>query len=121
MLSDPSASYLNALLELVPGRGRAFPEQLAEDDDLLKEENASFFGARQDAGVLLCHEEGFLLQQFALAGQFTLRVDTNNGQVLFKCISSKQAEGKMEATGRNRTSYPCSRPRFIMSLHSLGT
>lgn len=61
--SSPSPpAYLDALLELVAGRGRAFPEQLAEDDDLLEEENPPFFGARQDAGVLLRHEEGFLLQ-----------------------------------------------------------
>lgn len=65
--------YLDALLELVPGRGGSFPEQLAEDDDLLKEENSPFFGARQDAGVLLCYKEGFLLQQFALTRQLTLQ------------------------------------------------
>lgn len=65
--------YLDTLLELVSGRRRAFPQQLTEDDDLLKEENSAFFGARQDAGVLLCYKEGFLLQQFALTGQFALR------------------------------------------------
>ena len=66
-------THLNALLELVAGRGRAFPEQLTEDDDLLEEEDSAFFGARQDAGVLLRHKEGFLLQQFALIGQFSLQ------------------------------------------------
>lgn len=64
----PSSLYLDALLKLVSGRGRSFPEQLTEDDDLLKKENSSFFRARQDAGVLLRYKEGFLLQQFALAG-----------------------------------------------------
>lgn len=68
-----SSTYLDALLELVSRCGRSFPEQLTEDDNLLKEENSPFFGARQDAGVLLCNKEGLLLQQFALTGQFTLR------------------------------------------------
>lgn len=70
--------YLNALLELVSRSGRAFPEQLAENNNLLKEEDAPLFGAGQDAGVLLCYEEGLLLQEFALAGQFALQM---NGRV----------------------------------------
>lgn len=69
--------YLDALLELVSGRGRSLPEQLAEDDDLLKQKDSPFFGARQDAGVLLRHKEGFLLQQFSLTGQFTLQNNHN--------------------------------------------
>lgn len=40
-----SSAHLDALFELVPRRGRAFPEQLAEDDDLLEEEDSPFFGA----------------------------------------------------------------------------
>lgn len=60
--------YLDALFELVSGCGRAFPEQLTEDDDLLKEEHPPFFRARQDAGILLGHEESLLLQQLALIG-----------------------------------------------------
>lgn len=39
------SAYLDALLELVSGCGRSFPEQLTEDDDLLKEENSSFLRA----------------------------------------------------------------------------
>lgn len=67
--------YLDALLELVSRGGRAFPEQLAEDHDLLEEEDPPLFGAGQDAGVLLCYEEGLLLQQFALTGQFALQMN----------------------------------------------
>ena len=69
----PFCAYFYALLELVSGRGRSFPEQLTEDDNLLEKENSSLFGARQDTGVLLCDEEGFLLEQLALTGQFTLK------------------------------------------------
>lgn len=67
--------YLNALLELVSRSGRPFPEQLAENHYLLKEEDAALFGAGQDAGVLLCYKEGLLLQQFALTGQFALQMN----------------------------------------------
>lgn len=56
------APHLDALLELVSGGGRAFAEQLTEDDDLLKKEDPALFAARQDARVLLCHKERLLLQ-----------------------------------------------------------
>lgn len=75
--------YLDALLELVSGCGRSFPEQLTEDDDLLKQKDSTFFGAWQDAGVLLRHKEGFLLQQFSLTGQFTLQ-KSHTGQHLIQ-------------------------------------
>lgn len=53
--------YLDALLELVSRSGRPFPKQLAENYNLLKEEDPPLFGAGQDAGVLLCYKEGLLL------------------------------------------------------------
>ena len=65
--------YLDTLLELVTRRWGALPQQLAEDDDLFEEEHSSLFGARQHAAVLLRHKEGLLLEQLALAGQFTLK------------------------------------------------
>lgn len=73
--------YLNALLELVSRSGRAFPEQLAENNDLLEEEDPPLFGAGQDAGVLLRDEEGLLLQQFALTGQFALQMRNESSSV----------------------------------------
>ncbi len=89
---------LDALLELVSRGGRSFPEQLTEDDDLLEEENSSFFGARQDAGVLLRHKEGFLLQQFALRGQFTLqrRFYQSAPLILSNCYQSYTGGGCTE-------------------------
>lgn len=63
---------LDALLELVARDGRALAEELAEDDDLLKQEDPALLAARQHARILLCHEECFLLQQLTLAGQLTL-------------------------------------------------
>lgn len=68
--------YLNTLLELVSRSGRPFPEQLAENNDLLEEEDPPLFGAGQDAGVLLRYKEGLLLQQFALTGQFALQMNS---------------------------------------------
>lgn len=85
--------YLDALLELVAGRGRAFPEQLAEDDDLLEEEHAPLFGPRQHAGILLCDEEGLLLQQLALAGQLALRTDRSNAQRAAQAIIIEHSTG----------------------------
>ncbi|KAG7215642.1 hypothetical protein INR49_021997 [Caranx melampygus] len=50
----------------------AFTRQLAEDDDLLKQENPALFAARQNAAVLLPHTEGLLLQQLPLGRQLPL-------------------------------------------------
>lgn len=129
--------HLDALLELVSRRGRPLPEQLAEDDDLLEEKDPSFFGARQDAGILLRHEEGFLLQQLSLAGQFTLRDNHTFGsaarttprKLLLRGSAHEYPDMSVDygnllrtrRAGSERTSYPCSRPKFIISLHSLGT
>lgn len=63
---------LDALLELVARGGRALAEELAEDDDLLKEEDPALLAARQNARVLFRYKERLLLQQFTLAGQLTL-------------------------------------------------
>lgn len=54
--------HLDALFELVPGGGRAFAKQLAEDDDLLKKEDPALLAAGQDARVLLRHKKRLLLQ-----------------------------------------------------------
>ena len=63
---------LDALFELVARGGRAFPQKLTEDDNLLKEEDAALFTAGQDARILLRHIEGLLLQQLSLARQLPL-------------------------------------------------
>lgn len=79
-LLQASTQYLDALFELVAGCGRAFSQQLTEDHDLLEQEDSSFLRAGQDAGVLHRNKKGFLLQQFALTGQFPLQrnqVDKN--------------------------------------------
>lgn len=65
---------LYAVLEEIAGYRVAFllVKGLAEDDNLLEEENTPLPHARQDAGVLVTHHEGVLEQKPALGHDFTL-------------------------------------------------
>lgn len=77
---NPDAvSHLDAVLELVSRVVGTFSQELAEDDDLLKEENTALFTARQNPAVLLPHTEGLLLQQLPLRRQLPLDIYTGKG------------------------------------------
>lgn len=70
---------LDAVLVLVSRVVGAFPQQLAEDDDLLEQENSALFTARQNSSVLLPDAEGLLLQQLPLRRQLPLE-DRQTGE-----------------------------------------
>lgn len=72
--SGPPVAHLYAVLEDVPRDGEAFlaVDWLAEDDQLLEEEDPPLLGPGQEAAFLLGDGEGVLLQQFALSCDFAL-------------------------------------------------
>lgn len=63
---------LDAVLELVSRVIGAFAQQLAKNDNLLKQEDPTLFTSRQDTSVLLPDAEGLLLKQLSLRRQFSL-------------------------------------------------
>lgn len=62
--SCTEVTHLNAVLEDVPRDGEAFlaVDWLAEDDQLLEEEDPPLLGPRQEAALLLGDGESVLLQ-----------------------------------------------------------
>lgn len=75
-------AHLDAVFEGVPRHGGAFllVEGLAENDQLLEEEDPPLSGSGRDAVFLLADKEGVLLEQLPLGGDLALgqRVNGNS-------------------------------------------
>lgn len=111
---------LDAVLKLVSGVIGALAQQFTENDNLFEQEDPALFTSRQDASVLLPNTEGLLLKQLSLRRQFSLEHRRKGGQGLsFFIYAIFNPNFKPEK--HRCTSYPCRRPRFIMSLQRFGT
>lgn len=67
-------AHLDAVLERVPWQRQTFllVDGLAENNQLLEEENPPLSGSGRDAVILLADEEGVLLEQLPLGGDLAL-------------------------------------------------
>ncbi len=71
--------HLYAVFKYVSWQREAFflINWLAEDDQLLKQEDPPLFGPGQDAAFLLADREGILLEQLPLSCDFPLKQNVN--------------------------------------------
>lgn len=67
-------AHLDAVFERVPWQGQTFllVDGLAENDQLLEQENPPLSGSGRDAVFLLANKEGILLEQLPLGGDLAL-------------------------------------------------